>query len=189
MPRLIPALLVLLLAACGPHQSSLPRLYEVPDASLVADDGSTLPLSSLEGSVVVYDFVFTNCDGACPLMMKQMQGVIGRFAQDDEIRFVSLSVDPERDTPERLSEFAERVRSDERWTFATGEPGQVLDLSVKGFKLAAGEAGPREEPILHSSRFVLVDRKGWIRGYYDSMDPEMMKQLVIDARDLLEEPA
>lgn len=181
--------LLLLAVTCSPYESPLPRLFEVPEARLIADDGSSLELSSLRGSVVVYDFVFTNCEGACPLMMKQMQGLMGGFAPSDGVRFVSLSVDPERDTPERLREFAAKVRNDPRWTFATGGPGDVLRLSVDGFKLAAGEAGSEAEPILHSSRFVLVDRTGWIRGYYDSTQPAEMKKLVSDAKDLLKEEA
>lgn len=185
--KVLCVVLVAFVAGCAPYESPLPRLFEVPEASFTADDGSRLELSALQGEVVIYDFVFTNCDGACPLMMKQMQGVIGGFEPEDQVRFVSLSVDPERDTPEQLHEFAKRVRSDERWVFATGGPGEVLRLSVDAFKLAAGEAGPENEPILHSSRFVLVDRKGWIRGYYDSMQPSEMKKLVSDAKDLLRE--
>lgn len=183
---------LLIFAACRQAPADLPRLYEVPDTRLVADDSSTVRLSQLHGNVVIYDFFFTDCNGVCPLMTRRMQALAEGFGSEERIRFVSMSVDPANDTPEKLREYAGRVRrNDDRWLFLTGDPDAVVDLSVRGFKLAAGETPPGHgsEPFLHSSRFVLVDSSGWIRGYYDSNSPEELERLESDAHALLRETA
>jgi protein SCO1/2 len=105
----------------------------------------------------------------------------------EEIRLVSFSVDPEHDTPEVLSEYANRYNADsERWLFLTGTMDAIEKLSVGGFKLALDPtAGTEAEPITHSSRFVLVDREGRIRGYYGNEDPDALDRLISDAKRLL----
>ncbi|MBW3672307.1 MAG: SCO family protein, partial [Acidobacteria bacterium] len=107
----------------------------------------------------------------------------------EDVRFVSISVDPEWDTAAVLREYREGVTRDPRWIFLTGTRDEVRDLSVGGFFLAAEppEEGDEGGPIIHSSKFVLVDQRGAIRGYYDSLDPEMMRSLQKDAKRLLKD--
>ena len=104
-----------------------------------------------------------------------------------EIRLVSFSVDPAYDTPEVLTEYANRYDADpDRWLFLTGDPDAIQNLSVGGFKLALDPAGGTEaEPITHSSRFALVDRDGIIRGYYGTEEPDALDRLAEDAQELL----
>lgn len=167
--------------------AELPKLYEVPRVSLVADSGSPFDLASLRGEVVIYDFIFTRCSGICPVMSKRMSELQAQIDRDEPVRFVSVSVDPAHDTPAVLRDYAKRFRRDERWLFLTGDREAIIRLSVNGFKLAAGEPGHGSEPILHSNRFVLVDREAVIRGYYDSSDPAAMASLLRDAGRLAKE--
>jgi protein SCO1/2 len=133
----------------------------------------------------VADFIFTRCGGACPAMTARMARL--RRELPDDVRFVSFTVDPATDTPEVLARYAANFKADTRWRFVTGPQKDLYALSTDGFKLAAMEIPPSEQkpgegdgPFLHSSKFVLVDRAGEIRGYYDSTDEDDMKDLRAD---------
>lgn len=181
-----PALLLLALPlACTEAPAPPPALYPLPSMTLVSDAGAPVALDSLRGNVAIYDFIFTRCGATCPMMTRAMQKLTSEFDPGDAIRFVSVTVDPAHDTPEVLRAYAATHRTDPRWIFLTGDREDVIGLSVDGFKLAAGV--PREglEPILHSTKFALVDAEGNVRGYYESVDAEAMRQLVVDARALL----
>lgn len=160
---------VALFIACTP-KPELPKLFPVPSTTLVDETGRQVSLDAMKGSVTVYDFIFTNCSGTCPIMTNNMRALTKEIAKDAPVRFVSISIDPARDTPAALAQYAKRVRNDDRWTFLTGERQQIVDLSVKGFKLAAGDPMPGGEPLLHSSKFAVADKQGVIRGYYDATD-------------------
>ncbi len=113
------------------------------------------------------------------------------WAGEKNIRFVSFSVDPKRDTWEVLARYARRYHADpSRWIFVTGQAEAIYKLSRQGFKLGVDENAPDApniavEPILHSSRFVLVDAQGSIRGYYDTEEPNAVTRLNADTRALL----
>jgi protein SCO1/2 len=159
----------------------LPKLFPVPDAKLVDETGKPVSLASMKGSVTVYDFIFTSCTGTCPIMTNNMRELTPKIAKDVPVRFVSISVDPARDTPAVLADYAKRNRNDPRWTFLTGDRDEIVKLSVQGFKLAAGDPMPGGEPLLHSSKFAVADRNGIIRGYYDATDgtvPEVVAKVV-----------
>jgi protein SCO1/2 len=185
--RSLSLLLVLFVfAACKP-KLDLPALFPVPDAQLVDETGRAVSLASLEGSVVVYDFIFTSCTGTCPIMTNNMRALTTKIAKDAPVRFVSISVDPARDTPAVLADYAKRVRNDDRWTFLTGERDTIVNLSVKGFKLSAGDPMPGGEPLLHSSKFAVADKQGVIRGYYDATDGTVPEQVAAVVEQLLAE--
>ena len=171
---------LLALFACSPRPE-LPKLFPVPNASLIDETGKPVQLDSMKGSVTVYDFIFTSCAATCPIMTNNMRALTPRVEKDAPVRFVSISVDPARDTPQVLSDYARRVRNDPRWTFLTGDRQTIIDLSVKGFKLAAGDPAPGGEALLHSSRFAVADKHGVIRAYYDAMDgtaPEQVAKVI-----------
>jgi len=183
MKRLFPLVLVLLF---GCSERSLPRDYfPAPDFSLTERSDRTVSSKELAGKVWVADFIFTHCAGICPTMSANMSKLQDRLPA--EVQLVSFSVDPYNDTPEVLAEYAKRYGADpERWWFLTGKPEAIQELSVGGFKLALDPAsGSEVEPITHSSRFVLVDRKGLIRGYYGMEESDALDRLVADALNLL----
>ncbi len=173
----------------------------VPDFDLIERSGRHVELSDLRGKLWVAQFFYTNCPDICPLTVPQM-GLLHLEYQNDpefrsEIRFVSITADPERDTPEVLSKFAKRFSADpERWLFLTGEKADIYRLAQEGFRLGIGEMeNPPEEKaktgeekeFLHSARLILVDRKAQIRGYYSGIEAEAMVRLRRDLKTLLAE--
>ena len=167
------------------HQNSSPSPTthdSVPHFALTDQRGTTMTPSDLQGKIWVADFIFTRCVAACPLMMDKMAKLQEEFAEEN-VYFVSVSVDPEHDTPEVLSRYADRFGVDHnKWHLLTGEQDTIYQLSHKGFNLAVGQ---QKSEILHSSRFVLVDHQGQIRGYYDSNESEALKKLRQDIKTLL----
>ncbi len=167
----------------------LPVLGQVPDFSLVERSGQPVALSDLIGKVWIADFIFTYCAGPCPLLSTQMGALQNRLSEMPDVRLVSVTVDPERDTPELLSDYSLRYGADkERWLFITGEKPAVYRLIREGFRVVVGDE-PEEgtDQIMHSLRFALVDRKGRVRAYYNGADPDLADRLLPDVRTLLEE--
>jgi len=195
-PALAVALVVLLLAgvatglylllhrpAAGPD---LPRLGAAPAFTLVSESGTAVTTADYRGTVWIADFIFTRCGGSCPILSSRMLALSRKTADVSAIRYVSIGVDPEYDTPEVLEAYARDLGADlSRWSFLHGERPVIRALIKDGFKLAI-EDGPADsvEPILHSTRFVLVDGEGTIRGYYDGMDQPPVDALERDARAL-----
>lgn len=155
----------------------------VPDFTLTDESGRPFADRSLRGRVWIADFIFTSCAGACPAMTARMAGLQNELPP--EIHLVSVTVDPARDTPPVLRQYAARYGADPaRWHFLTGPAAVLQPLLQQGFRLGFAEGGGPEEPIIHSQRFVLVDRAGQIRGAYDSTDRAAVRRLVQDARSL-----
>ncbi len=166
----------------------LPVLGNVPDFVLVDRSGEDVRLSDLLGRIWVADFIFTHCAGPCPLLSERMQALQAPLRKFPDARLVSFSVDPERDTPGVLSEYADRYLADkDRWLFLTGEKARVYGVIREGFQLAVGGTEDGSDQIMHSLRFALVDRKGRVRAYYDGMDPDLPKKLLPELRALLRE--
>jgi protein SCO1/2 len=182
-------LLLLFLFGCT-HESDLPKLFPVPNAALVDENAKPVRLDANRGYVTVYDFIFTNCAGTCPMMTATMRRLTTKIDKDAPVRFVSISVDPARDTPAALRDYASKVRNDSRWSFLTGERAVIVDLSVNGFKLAAGDATatqPGSEPLLHSAKFAVADKNGVIRDYYGATNDDAVEHVTDVISDLLRE--
>ncbi len=167
----------------------VPVMGWVPEFSLTEASGTTVRRGDLIGKVWIASFLFTRCGEACPLLMHHEVRLQGELPARDDLRLVSFSVDPDWDTPKVLTEYARSFGADQsHWSFLTGDKKQVYHLSIDGFRLAAQEGDPAKEmPILHSTKLVLVDRHGAIRGYYDSTDESEMQKLIRDARQVLAE--
>lgn len=168
-----------------------PVLGQVPKFELVNRDGESIGNSDLLGSLWVADFIFTRCGLSCPRMTAAMARLGEGFTDQTDIYRVSFSVDPSFDTPEVLQTYAETWGvQDSRWLFLTGQPEDVHQMVVEGFKLALDVEPPPdistpEEPILHSSRFVLVDAEGAIRGYYNVVEGGEFQRLIDDLRAII----
>ena len=169
----------------------LPVMHSVPDFTLTERSGHQFGLADLQDKIWVADFIFTNCAGTCPVMTTQMNELQTELSEQQmqDVKLVSFTVDPKTDTPEVLQKFAHGYNaSSERWFFLTGAGEDIQHLATKGFYLSAatGDAGTNDE-IVHSIRFVLVDRQGRIRGYYDGTDTATVKKIMADIQNLLEE--
>ena len=165
----------------------LKKFGRVPDFSLIERSGKRVTLFDLKEKPWVVDFIYTRCKDTCPLQSAQMARLQADLANTDDLKLVSISVDPEWDSPEVLSQYAERFKADpERWLFLTGDKKEIYRLAQEGFRLSAVPASDGAENVfIHSSRFVLVDQQRQIRGYYDSQDPEALRRLRKDAASLL----
>ena len=162
---------------------TLPVFGQVSNFELTAATGKPFRADRMAGKVWVADFIFTSCPGICPIMTGEMAELHRAFDGEDRVEFVSISVDPETDTPEVLAEYGERYGADpERWHFLTGAIEDIHALSTQTFKV-----GALDDPINHSSRFILVDGTGAIRGYYIGTDKEDIARLAGDIAELLAE--
>jgi protein SCO1 len=177
-------LLGLLLVGCA-QPPALPVFGEIPQFDLVAQTGQPFDSRSLDGHIWVANFVFTTCPGPCPMMSHQMHAIQDATAATPAVKMVSFTVDPANDTPPVLAAYATHFKADPaRWTFLTGEIAQLNDLGLKAFKL-----NPVDGKLDHSTRFVLLDGRRRIRGYYLSSDDEFPKNLLRDLRLLQKEPS
>ena len=182
-PQLL-LLVSLLLSACIPVKP-LPVLGQIPQFQLTAQTGESFDSHSLDGHIWVANFIFTTCDGPCPMMSHQMRGIQNSTHVTPELKLVSFTVDPAHDTPPVLAKYAAHFKADpERWYFLTGEMARLNDLGLNAFKLNSVDGG-----LSHSTRFVLVDGKRRIRGYYLSSDDGFPKRLLHDIRQLQSEPS
>jgi protein SCO1 len=170
--------LALFLTACS--TVSLPSYGVIPDFTLVDQTGREFRSAErLKGKVWVANFIFTNCAGPCPRMSGQMRD-LRDAAKDLDVRLVSFTIDPGRDTPAVLASYGKRFGADPgKWYFLTGSQAELHKLSRQAFML-----GDVDGTLEHSTRFVLLDRNSSIRGFYDSSDPEKMAALVKDMRAL-----
>jgi cytochrome oxidase Cu insertion factor (SCO1/SenC/PrrC family) len=159
----------------------------LPDFSLIERSGKQIGLADLSGKVWIADFIYTHCPDTCPMQTADMAKLQDRWAKEIKLKLVSFSVDPERDTPAVLSEYAKRFKADSnRWLFLTGTKKEITHLLEDGFHLLASSAPHGNHGmILHSSRFVLIDWQGQVRGHYDNRDPKAMGRLEDDVTRLL----
>ncbi len=147
-----------------------PVYYQLPAFELTDDKGQPFGSEDLRGTVWVASFAFTSCPSVCPKLMERMAEVQHRTRNAPAVRLVTFSVDPEVDTPEKLRAYAQRFKaSPARWSFLTGDTQVIQDVVVASFRVALGDKESAFQ-ILHSERFVLVDREGRIRGYFDADD-------------------
>jgi protein SCO1/2 len=149
----------------------------LPEFELLDQNGAEVSRATWQGEPWIVDFVFTRCGGQCPLLTQRMKKLATLLPPG--VRLASISVDPEYDTPERLAAYArEQGAVDPRWSFLTGPPEKVHGLIREGFRLALepGQPDPKE-PILHSTRFVLVDGQGRVRRYGEAFDDASLAEL------------
>lgn len=164
---------------------------KIPDFSLVERSGKKITASDLIGKVWMADFIFTRCAGPCPLMSNRMKEMQKKLAGEPDVRLVSFSVDPEHDTPKVLTKYAERYEANgDRWLFLTGDKSQIYRLAEQHFHLGVEEIPEAErqaadQSIRHSTKFVLVDKQGKIRGYYDGTDLHAAEEILADIKILL----
>jgi len=167
----------------------LQRYGSVPEFSLLERSGRTTTLADLRGSIWIADFIYTTCQDTCPMQTAEMAQLQEEWKDRAGLKLVSFSVDPEKDTTEVLSRYANRYKADaQRWLFLTGAKEEISRLVQEGFRLSAvalSSDSNKDSVIMHSPRFVLIDKHGEIRGYYDSRDPQAMQRLKKDAASLM----
>ena len=164
----------------------LPVYGQVPDFTLTERGGQSVGLEQLRGKVWVADFIFTRCAGPCPVLSARLAELQKRFEGREPLRLVSVTVDPAHDGVEQLREYAERYGANaKRWWFLTGSAEAIDALVRGGFKLGTQMPEPGSTDVIHSTRLVLVDPEGRIRGYYDGTEMEEASRLIEDLDGML----
>ncbi len=168
-------------------QRHLGSYGSVPAFQLTNQHGQSFGSAQLGGRIWIADFVFTSCAGPCPIISSRMSEM-QKPLRDKDVHLVSFTVDPDRDTPEVLQGYAEKLHAQpNRWDFLTGPRAALYDISRTGFKLGVSDGSDEAGVPVHSTRMVLVDRKGTIRGYYDALAPDAVTKVLADASHLLRE--
>lgn len=169
----------------SPESEPLAVLWNAPTFELTNQDGKPFGSKDLAGKTWIATLFFTTCPGPCPMMAGRLRE-IQQAVQVPNVLIVSISCDPENDTVAKLKDYAEVNQAEAgKWFFLTGTYDQVkavADALKLGFDRATAT-----EPISHSTKFLLIDKSGNVRGVYTHDDPESMKQLKIDAPKLANE--
>lgn len=178
----------------GPSTNdSLPVLFSIPDFSLTNQENERVELSTLRGQLWIADIIFTRCAGPCPEMTRRMAEFQGLIQAEAPVKLVTLTTDPEYDSPAVLQAYARRFGAQSgRWHFLTGPKKAMAELAVGGLKLTALEKEPvrQENPndlFIHSTLFVLVDGAGRARAVFENEDPAVTGKVTQAVQRLLKE--
>ena len=174
------------------HERTYTRLDDfgaVPNFTLQNERGEIVSLASLAGHIWIADLFFTRCTTVCPMMSNKMQSLQTALADEPDILLVSFSADPTHDTPDTLRSYAARYKANaKQWQFLTGPVETIYQISKNGFHLAIDSVGgDQTPPIVHSTRFVLVDKHGHIRGYFDGSSQDVVGKVVTAVENLKHE--
>lgn len=170
---------MLTLAACT-RPPVLPVLGKVPPFELIRETGAPFDSRSLDGHIWVADFFYTTCNGPCPRMSAEMHRLQTDTAALADVRLISFTVDPAHDTPPVIATYSRNFHPDPaRWALLTGKQAALNDLGLNTFRLNGVDGS-----LGHSTRFVLVDRRRQIRGYYRFGEDDFRSSLLRDIRRL-----
>ena len=167
--------------------------HTIPSWKLTDENGNEFLGQSLKGKIYVADFFFTRCGSICPKMSTELTRVQDTFSKEGEVQLASFSVDPMHDTPEKLREYAQKYDAKAgKWHFLTGTKTQIYPLAVKGYFIPVADASEYDkavktpdETFIHSEKLILVDKEGYIRGFYDGTDKKDVDRLILEIRVLL----
>jgi protein SCO1/2 len=169
------------------------KFREVEAFNLTDQQSRPVANADLKGRVWIANFVFTSCNAECLILSSRFAELQRLFADEPGVAFVSFSVDPQTDTPERLGQFAQRWHADpERWYFLTGDTGK-LDALIKNSFLLPITRDPMEagkllsQKLIHTNRFAIVDRSGIVAAYVDGLQPESVSVISRLVFEMLQE--
>lgn len=162
-----------------------PPLFTAPTFKLIDQDNQPFTSDRLKGKTWIATLFYTTCPGPCPMMSGRLRKIQTAVA-DPDVVLVSFSIDPDKDTPAALKDYANNMSADpKRWFFLTGSPADI-QKTADGLKLGyeSRSANTLNNELVHSTKFLLVDKHGKVRGQYSTADDASMKKLEADARRL-----
>ena len=161
--------------------------HQIPYFEFTNQDGKTITRDDLLGSIYIADFFFVTCPTICPKMAGNMKYMQDSFKDKrDDLKFISITVNPEHDTVEVLKEYAEKIHANtDSWHFLTGDKDKIYDIAFNGFFVNVAKDSIAPGGFLHSQMLILVDKKGHVRGYFDGTVHSEMKKDLTDAIDIL----
>lgn len=159
--------------------------HQIPSWSFTRQDGKQVTNDDLSDYIYVTDFFFISCPTICPRVMKEMKKIEEAFKNDDRVKLVSFTIDPERDTPEKLTAYAEKLGIDQdKWWFLNSDKETTYALANEYF-IVAYEDKDVEGGFDHSGKIILVDKDGHVRSFSEGTEPETTDGLIKDIRKLL----
>lgn len=171
-------------------QNGTDTLYHtIADFQFIDQDSQVVSNETFENKIYVADFFFTSCPSICPLTTAQMLRVYEAFENEDRVKLLSHSIDPEYDNVAVLKDYAEKIEvSSSKWHLVTGDKNEIYDIAQTSYYVGVREEEKAPGGFEHSGAFILVDGQRRIRGIYDGTDPEKINQLISDINILLENP-
>ena len=200
--------ITILFASCNSENKKLPILGErepvekivngktvidtiyktIPDFNFMNQDSVMISNQTLQNSIYVADFFFTSCPSICPIMSKNMLDVYNKYKGNEEVKFLSHTIDPKHDTIPVLKKYATKLGVDSKqWNFVYGDKESVYKIAKDGYMNFAAEDSKAPGGITHSGYFLLIDKEKRVRGAYDGTQELQVKQLMEDMEVLLNE--
>ena len=160
--------------------------HTVSDFKLTNQNGEIITNESFQNSIYIADFFFTTCPTICPVMKSNLLKIHDHFIKNENIKFLSHTINPEYDNIERLNEYSKNLGvSSRKWHFVTGDINYIHDIAKKSYMVTAMEDSREPGGFLHSGTFLLVDTERRIRGVYDGTDELEISKIKNDIRILL----
>jgi protein SCO1/2 len=157
------------------------RNHKVADFKLINQNGEIVTQEDYDGKIYVTDFFFTRCMTICPVMTNNMGKLQEVFKNDDDIKFLSISVTPVMDSVPILKEYAiGKGVIDAKWNITTGDKKHIYELARKSYFAVLNEGDGGVQDFIHTENFILVDKKRQIRGFYDGTDSKDIERLILD---------
>lgn len=202
---LVPVLIFTFLRGFGENKYDLPIYFQngvdnpfhecptydsgqhfIPDFSFINQVGESIGRKEMEDKVTIVDFFFTSCPSICPVMSSEMERVQDMFRDEPNVQIMSISIDPEFDTPQILKEYAdEHGATSSKWHFLSGPKLETYQLARCGFVLPTIDGNGVADDFVHSDKFILIDDQGRIRGYYSGTNREDVDLLMLETKVLL----
>ena len=162
--------------------------HKIPDFKFLNQDSLWISEKNMAGKIYVADFFFTTCPTICPKMKTQLLRIYDKFAEDDRVRILSHTIDPEYDGVRVLKEYAKKLNiTSPRWNLLTGKKTDIYRLGEKSYMVTAQEDANEVGGFVHSGAFILVDQNRHVRGIYDGTKEEDVNHLIEDMTLLLKE--
>ncbi|MCB9033053.1 MAG: SCO family protein [Chitinophagales bacterium] len=160
--------------------------HHIPYFKLLDQNGDTITRSIMTNKVTVVDFFFTTCPSICIDMTSNFVKLQEKYLKDNDVLLLSYTVDPETDTVGKLKYYAaEKGVNSRMWHLLTGNKKEIYDIARFGYFVTAQKAYEGEHDFIHTEKFILIDKEGRIRGYYDGTSDEALEKLEKDIQKLL----
>jgi protein SCO1/2 len=189
--------LAAMLSACTTKEKSFPIYgqrefngtdtvyHKIAPFEFVDQDSALITNNDVQGKIYVADFFFTSCRTICPIMKTQMLRVYEATKEMEDVVLLSHTIDPEYDTVALLHDFAKRLGVEsKRWHFLTGKKDSIYKIAQTSYFATAMEDKTEPDGFIHSGAFLLIDRKGRIRGKYDGTKEDEVNRLIVDIKRL-----
>ncbi len=159
--------------------------HTVSDFSLINQNGETITQEAYKDKIYVTDFFFTRCGTICPIMTDNMAEIQKEFLNDNDIMLLSLSVTPEIDSVSVLRDYANKKGViDSKWNVTTGNKKHIYNLARKSYFAVVEQGDGGLQDFIHTSNFILIDKKNQIRGIYDGTNADDIQQIIADIKNL-----